>query len=194
MGNATLSIAESFPVEDNFESLKFVNDNEKNDEEIKNVSKGIAAFWLWPDPSIGQDGVIKLRFSESFAKILHCVCIHIALRRTLFWPIPILTSERPFMDTRTKNTTKNWVCMYVLCMYVHYCCMYVLLLYLCHAKLYNTTDWSKNLKLFKKSMYRVATKEWSLHHNITKWSKYCHTETNRAPNSFSDQNLIYPGQ
>ena len=46
MGNATLSIAESFPVEDNFESLKFVNDNEKNDEEIKNVSKGIAAFWL----------------------------------------------------------------------------------------------------------------------------------------------------
>ena len=42
--------------------------------------------------------------------------------------------------------------------------------------------------------YRVETKEWSPHHNITKWSKYCHTETNSAPNSFSDQNLIYPGQ
>ena len=47
MGNATLSIAESFPVEDNFENLKFVNDtnDEKMESEIKNVSKGIAAFW-----------------------------------------------------------------------------------------------------------------------------------------------------
>ena len=73
-------------------------------------SKGIGAFWPWLGPNIGQNGVIKWRFFESFAKILHCVCTRIASRQILFCPIPIPTSERPFMDTRTKNTIKNWVC------------------------------------------------------------------------------------
>ena len=76
-------------------------------------SKGIGAFWPWLGPNIGQNGVIKWRFFESFAKILHCVCTRIASRQILFCPIPIPTSERPFMDTRTKNTIKNWVCTYI---------------------------------------------------------------------------------
>ena len=76
-------------------------------------SKGIGAFWPWRGPNIGQNGVIKWRFFESFAKILHCVCTRIASRQILFCPIPIPTSERPFMDTRTKNTIKNWVCTYI---------------------------------------------------------------------------------